>query len=73
MNRATNFVIGAIIGGLVGAGLALLFAPKSGVELRQDITDYADQVQTEIRQATVTKRQELEAQLASLRQPKAAK
>jgi gas vesicle protein len=70
MNRATNFLIGAIVGGLVGAGLALLFAPKSGVELRQDISDYADQVQTEIRQATVTKRQELEAQLASLRRPK---
>jgi gas vesicle protein len=70
MNRATNFLIGAIVGGLLGAGLALLFAPKSGVELRQDIADYADQVQTEIRQATVTKRQELEAQLASLRRPK---
>jgi gas vesicle protein len=70
MNRATNFLIGAIVGGLVGAGLGLLFAPKSGVELRQDIADYADQVQTEIRQATVTKRQELEAQLASLRRPK---
>ncbi len=71
MNRATNFLIGAIVGGLVGAGLGLLFAPKSGVELRQDIVDYADQVQTEIRQATVSKRQELEAQLASLRRPKA--
>lgn len=70
MNRATNFLIGAIVGGLVGAGLGLLFAPKSGVELRQDIVDYADQVQTEIRQATVSKRQELEAQLASLRRPK---
>lgn len=71
MNRATNFIIGAIVGGLVGAGLALLFAPKSGTELRQDINDYADQVQTEIRQAAVSKRQELEAQLASLRRPKA--
>jgi len=71
MNRATNFVIGAIVGGLIGAGLALLFAPKSGPELRQDISDYADQVQTEIRQAAVSKRQELEAQLASLRRPKA--
>jgi gas vesicle protein len=71
MNRATNFVIGAIVGGLIGAGLALLFAPKSGAELRQDITDYADEFQTEIRQAAVSKRQELEAQLASLRRPKA--
>ena len=70
MNRASNFFLGATIGGLIGAGLALLFAPKSGVELRQDIADYADQVQTEIRQATVTKRQELEAQLASFRRPK---
>lgn len=70
MNRATNFLIGAIIGGLVGAVLALLFAPKSGVEMRQDIAEYADQVQTEIRQAAVNKRQELEAQLASLRHPK---
>ncbi len=70
MNRATNFVIGAIVGGVVGAVLALLFAPKSGVEIRQDLAEYADQVQTEIRQATVTKRQELEAQLASLRRPK---
>lgn len=70
MNRATNFLIGAIVGGLIGAGLGLLFAPKSGIELRQDIVDYADQVQTEIRQATVSKRQELEAQLASLRRPK---
>jgi gas vesicle protein len=71
MNRAMNFVIGAFIGGLVGAVLALLFAPKSGVELRQDLADYTDQVQTEIKQAAVTKRQELEAQLASLRRPKA--
>ena len=70
MNRAMNFFVGAVIGGLVGAVLALLFAPKSGVEMRQDIVDYADQVQTEIKQAAVSKRQELEAQLASLRRPK---
>jgi gas vesicle protein len=71
MNRAINFLIGAIVGGVVGAVLALLFTPKSGAELRQDISDYTGQVQTEIKQAAVSKRQELEAQLASLRQPKA--
>ena len=32
-----GFVLGAIIGGAVGAITALLLAPKSGKELRQDI------------------------------------
>src|SRR5882724_2044376 len=30
-----------LIGGGIGAGLALLFAPKAGSELRGDISDYA--------------------------------
>jgi gas vesicle protein len=30
-----------LAGGLVGAGLALLFAPKPGKELRKDIADVA--------------------------------
>lgn len=73
MHRATNFFVGVVMGGLVGAVLALLFAPKSGVEMRQDLVDYANQAQTEIKQAAVTKRQELEAQLETLRRPKTVK
>ncbi len=34
-----GFVFGAMIGGAVGALTALLLAPKSGKELRQDIAD----------------------------------
>jgi gas vesicle protein len=34
-----DFVIGAAIGGVVGVLTALLFAPKSGKELRMDISD----------------------------------
>jgi len=30
-----------LAGGLIGAGVALLFAPKSGKELRKDIKDLA--------------------------------
>jgi YtxH-like protein len=37
-------VIGAfVVGGLIGAGLALLFAPKSGEELRRDLGQRVDE------------------------------
>lgn len=31
------FVLGAVAGALVGAGVALLMAPKAGAEMRQDL------------------------------------
>jgi gas vesicle protein len=34
-----DFIMGAVVGGLLGAMAALLLAPKSGRELRQDITE----------------------------------
>jgi gas vesicle protein len=34
-----DFLIGAVVGGLLGAMAALLLAPKSGRELRQDISE----------------------------------
>lgn len=38
----TNVLAGAAIGFVVGASLALLFAPKSGADLRSDIGDAVD-------------------------------
>lgn len=35
--RSTTFLAGVITGGVVGSVTALLFAPKSGKELRSDI------------------------------------
>jgi len=34
-----DFFIGAVVGGVLGAMTALLFAPKKGSELRSDISD----------------------------------
>lgn len=34
-----DFLIGALVGGIIGAGAALLLAPKSGKELRVDLTE----------------------------------
>jgi len=39
-----GFLIGAVIGGAVGTVAALLFAPKSGRELRREISDKTDDV-----------------------------
>ena len=35
--RDSGFTAGVITGALVGAGLALLFAPKAGADLRNDL------------------------------------
>ncbi|MDR6879007.1 YtxH domain-containing protein [Bacillus sp. 3255] len=42
--KAKDLLIGAVVGGLLGAATALLFAPKSGRELRSDIADNAKAV-----------------------------
>ncbi|MBE4908302.1 YtxH domain-containing protein [Bacillus luteolus] len=39
-----NFLIGAIVGGVIGAATALFLAPKSGRELRDDINTQASVV-----------------------------
>lgn len=39
-----GLMVGSIIGGAVGAVIALLFAPKSGKELRKDIADITNEL-----------------------------
>lgn len=41
-SSVSSFIIGAVIGGSVGAVLALLYAPKRGEELREDISSTVD-------------------------------
>jgi len=69
MNRIGNFILGALLGGFVGAIAALLIAPSSGQQLRSDIVTRADQIRSEVTQAAATRRAELERQLAELRAP----
>ncbi len=39
--KTGSIMVPFLLGGLVGAGVALLLAPKSGKELRKDIKDVA--------------------------------
>ncbi len=43
-NYTKGFLLGAIVGGVAGAVTALLFAPKSGAELRKDIAETSTQL-----------------------------
>ena len=40
-NKGIGIVVPFIVGGVVGAGAALLFAPKAGKEIRQDLKRFA--------------------------------
>jgi len=65
--KADSFIEGLIFGGLLGATLALLFAPSSGDNLRSQIQAELEKLKGEISQAASERRIELEQQLADLR------
>jgi len=71
MRRTISFFIGVIMGGLVGATIALLFAPDSGTELRDQIRERAESLSTEIRRAAGSRRIELQERLEILSKPQA--
>ncbi|MFO1444169.1 YtxH domain-containing protein [Bacillus sp. Bva_UNVM-123] len=59
-----DFLIGALIGGIVGATTALFLAPKSGKELRSDINEQAivlKEKTEQLRETAKTKGTELAA------------
>ena len=73
MNRTFNFLLGALIGGLVGATVAMLLTPASGDELRSQMRMRADHIRADVMEAAAERRAELEHQLAALRTPKKTK
>ncbi len=69
MRKLVSFITGAVIGGLVGATFALLFAPATGLELQGRIRLTANDLGSEVRSAAKNKREELQKQLENLRKP----
>ena len=41
-DRTTSILVALVVGGLVGAGVALLLAPQSGKRTRKQIADLAE-------------------------------
>lgn len=68
---SSSFILGALIGGMVGAAAALLFAPKSGKELRKTLTEQAGPILDktgQLRENVASKSSELASKTASLSQ-----
>ncbi|MBD7984337.1 YtxH domain-containing protein [Sporosarcina sp. Sa2YVA2] len=43
-SNAGSFLLGALVGGVIGAAAALFLAPKTGREMREDFTEQATQI-----------------------------
>ena len=71
MRKIFGFLIGAFVGGLVGATIALLLAPDSGEELRTELRQRGAAFTAEIRQAATARQIELQERLDTLRAPRA--
>jgi gas vesicle protein len=56
--KGSSMVVPFLVGSLVGAGIALLMAPKSGRETRADIKDLAEKAKDKIA-STVERGKEL--------------
>jgi gas vesicle protein len=61
---------GTVCGALVGAIAALLLAPYSGQELRDQMGQRARHIRDDIREAYDSRRAQLEAELEALRAPR---
>ena len=71
MRKVIDFVVGLLFGGLVGATLGLLLAPRSGLDTRQLVKERINEVIEEAKQAAAERRLELEARLAAAKRPPA--
>ena len=55
--NAKDFVIGTLIGGIVGASAALFLAPKAGKELRSELNDQTEHLREKTKELTAVARE----------------
>ncbi|HOA25792.1 MAG: YtxH domain-containing protein [Aggregatilineales bacterium] len=67
MNKVLSFLVGMIFGAMVGAAVALLFAPMSGEELRSTAQQRYEEKMNQVRTAMAEERKRLETELEALK------
>jgi gas vesicle protein len=69
MRKVFNFIAGVIMGGLVGATIAILLAPASGEEVRAQLQERTIRLRDDVMAVAEARRAELERELTALRAP----
>ena len=70
MRKIFSFFTGMMMGGLVGAVVAILLAPSSGEEMRGTIQERSIRLRDDIKAVAEERRAELERELEVLRAPR---
>jgi len=69
MRKVFNFFAGVMMGGLVGATIAILLAPASGEQVRAQLQERSIRLKDEVMAVAEARRAELERELTALRAP----
>lgn len=69
MRQVFNFFVGVLMGGLVGATVAILLTPVSGEEVRTQLQERTIRLKEDIKAVAEARRAELERELTALRAP----
>ncbi len=69
MQRVFSFITGIFMGGVVGAIVAILLAPASGEEIREQLQERSIRLKDDIKAVAEARRAELERELTALRAP----
>jgi len=67
MSKFLTFVGGALFGAAIGAGTALMMAPKAGEELRKDVRSKYDTTVADVQQRARETREMIEVRAADTR------
>lgn len=71
MRQVFGFMMGIILGAMVGSVVALLFAPEPGEVVRNDLRVRGEALVADVRHAAESRRIELTNRLETLREPRA--